>query len=353
MLAAFLTTVLFSISAVCGNRTAKLLGGTEANFWRLCFAASLLAIYGHAFGGGLAGSAFPIFLISGCIGFGIGDMALFQALPRLGSRLSVMLTLCLSSPLAAVIEWWWLGTHLSFAEMVCGLVILAGVALALAPGKEPQVARRQLAWGLAFGLLASLCQALGAVLSRKAFSVASLAGENIDGITAAYQRILGGVAVGAVLLLVVKRGSIFDALLGGRDGSSIGVRPSPAAETSVGREGSENSRTLVVAHVSAPEDGRTPGRSRPDAEPHRWRRAWPWVLANGLAGPTLGVSCYQWALQTTPTGVVLPIVAITPLVIIPFSYHLEGERPTLRSLAGGVLAVCGAAALAWVANPSK
>jgi drug/metabolite transporter (DMT)-like permease len=87
---------------------------------------------------------------------------------------------------------------------------------------------------------------------------------------------------------------------------------------------------------------------RNDARPGRWRKAWPWVLLNGLAGPALGVSCYQWALKTTPTGVVLPIVAITPLVIIPFSYHLEGERPTLRSLAGGALAVLGAAALAWV-----
>src|SRR5215510_6309346 len=152
MLAAFLTTVLFSISAVCGNRTAKLLGGTEANFWRLCFAAALLAIYGHAFGSGLSGTAFPVLLISGCIGFGIGDMALFQALPRLGSRLSVMLTLCLSSPLAAVIEWFWLRTGLSVAEIVCGLMILAGVALALAPGKQLQPARRQLAWGLSFGL---------------------------------------------------------------------------------------------------------------------------------------------------------------------------------------------------------
>jgi len=28
MFAAFFTTVLFSISAVCGNRAAKLLGGT-------------------------------------------------------------------------------------------------------------------------------------------------------------------------------------------------------------------------------------------------------------------------------------------------------------------------------------
>lgn len=301
------------MSAVCGNRSAKLLGGTEANFWRMCFAAILLGLYGENFGVGLSGSAFPIFFVSGCIGFGIGDMALFQALPRLGSRLSVMLTLCLSSPLAAFIEWAWLGTTLSPAEILCAIVILAGVALALAPDKKLRVARRELAWGLGFGLVASLCQALGAVLSRKAFSLLKLAGEDIDGITAAYQRILGGVAFGAVFLLVVKRDSIFDTFFGG---------------------------------------GQSTQASLPDRK-SRWRRAWPWVLANGLAGPALGVSCYQWALKTTPTGVVLPIVAITPLVIIPFSYHLEGERPTLRSLAGGALAVAGAAALAWASSHSR
>src|SRR5215203_810427 len=119
MLAAFLTTILFSISAVSGNRTARLLGGTEANFWRLCLAAALLAIYAHLLGTGLQGTAFPIFFLSGCIGFGIGDMALFQALPRLGSRLSVLLTLCLSSPLAALMEWAWLGTRLTQLEMAC------------------------------------------------------------------------------------------------------------------------------------------------------------------------------------------------------------------------------------------
>ena len=314
MLAAFLTTVLFSISAVCGNRTAKLLGGTEANFWRLCFAAGLLAVYAHLFGSGLTGGALPIFFVSGCIGFGIGDMALFQALPRLGSRLSVMLTLCLSSPIAALMEWVWLGTGLSWMEIVCGLVILGGVALALAPAGHVQGPRREMVWGLSFGLVAAVCQALGAVLSRKAFALARMAGEEIDGITAAYQRILGGVAVGAVFLLFVKRDSILDTLMGGAGG---------------GEAASDQSQS------------------------NRWRRAWPWVLLNGLAGPALGVSCYQWALKTTPTGVVLPIVAITPLVIIPFSYHVEGERPTVRSLAGGALAVAGAAALAWAANQPR
>lgn len=313
MFAAFITTLLFSISAVCGNRAAKLLGGTEANFWRLAIAAAVLALYSHAFGAGLGGAAFFTFFISGCIGFGVGDQALFQTLPRLGSRLSVMLTLCLSSPMAALLEWLWFGTSLSAAEIICALVILAGVALALAPGGHLRIGRRELLAGLAFGSIAAICQALGAVLSRKAFALARAAGDSIDGITAAYQRILGGVVVTALVLLWVKR-------------------------------------EAIAGHITRAKAS-FPGMNETSVP--RWSCAWPWVIANALAGPALGVSCYQWALKTTPTGIVLPIVAITPLVIIPLSYHLEGERPSRRSLAGGALAVCGAAVLAWISSRSR
>lgn len=287
MAAAFLTTILFSISAVCGRRTAQIMGGNEANFWRLLFAAVLLALYAHLFGGGVGGGGFRIFVISGAIGFGIGDAALFQTLPRLGSRLSVMMVLCLSSPIGGLMEWMWLGTKLSMAEIVCGLVILCGVAVALAPSGHIDTPRRQFMLGIVFGFVAAICQALGAVLSRKAFAM----GANVDGITAAYQRILGGVAVTAMFFAYVK----------------------------LRHTGTNNPEKL---------------------------KAWPWVLANGLSGPTLGVSCYQWALKTTPTGVVLPIVALTPIVIIPFARYTEGERPTIRSILGSVIAVAGAAALA-------
>jgi drug/metabolite transporter (DMT)-like permease len=285
---------MFSVSAVCGQRTSRLLGGNEANFWRLSFAAVLLAIYAHTFGAGLRGQGFWIFFISGCIGFGIGDAALFQALPRIGSRLSVLIVLCVSSPVAALMEWAWLGTTLTLAEIACGGLIVIGVAVALAPAIEA-TGGKTLGAGLLFGLVAAICQALGAVLSRKAFAIAQHAGENIDGITAAYQRILGGVLITALLLFIVK---------------TRAEASTPAAD--------------------------------------RWRKAWPWVLLNGLSGPALGVSCYQWALKTAPTGIVLPIVAITPIVIIPFSRYIEGERPSLRSLFGGAVAVAGAVLLALV-----
>jgi drug/metabolite transporter (DMT)-like permease len=69
------------------------------------------------------------------------------------------------------------------------------------------------------------------------------------------------------------------------------------------------------------------------------------MLANGFAGPVLGVGCYQWALATTPSGLVLPIAATTPLLAIPIAYWLEGDRPSRRALVGGVIAVAGCIAL--------
>lgn len=81
MFAAFLTAILFSISVVCGHRSAKLIGGTEANLWRLTCATIMLGIWSYGFGNGLAGDAFPLFLLSGILGIGVGDVALFQALP--------------------------------------------------------------------------------------------------------------------------------------------------------------------------------------------------------------------------------------------------------------------------------
>jgi drug/metabolite transporter (DMT)-like permease len=118
--AAFLTTVLISISAICGHRSARLIGGTEANFWRITFATFLLAIWAYTFGQGLEGSAFPIFLMSGIVGIGLGDISYFQALPRLGPRLSLLLVQCLTAPFGALIEWLWLGTTLTLAQLICG-----------------------------------------------------------------------------------------------------------------------------------------------------------------------------------------------------------------------------------------
>ena len=70
------------------------------------------------------------------------------------------------------------------------------------------------------------------------------------------------------------------------------------------------------------------------------------MIANGLSGPVLGVGFYQWALATNPSGLVMPIVATTPLLSIPITFFLEHQRPTGRSVVGSIVAVAGCMALA-------
>ncbi len=302
MLAAFLSTILFSISGVSGARTAKLIGGTEANFWRLTLAGCFLGVWSYGFGIGLGGDSLPLFLLSGVVGIGLGDSAYFQGLPRLGSRLSLLLLECLAPPFGAAIEWLWLGTTLTTREIFCGLVILAGVGIALTPGRHVKNTPGELFSGTVFCTVAAFATALGAVLSRKAYAVATAAGNAPDGGNAAFQRVLGGLVVAGVVLLLAKQ------------------------------------RELKV-------QTRAPLSLVNEAARRKWRGAWAWVLVNSLAGQTLGVSCMQWALFTTPTGIVLSIIAVTPIVVIPFSWIIEGERPTVHSIAGGIVAVAGVIAL--------
>jgi drug/metabolite transporter (DMT)-like permease len=303
VLAAFLTTVLFSISAVCGQRSAKLIGGTEANFWRAALATLLLAAWSNTFGKGLAGAAFPAFVASGILGIGIGDVAFFQALPRLGARLSLLLVQCLTAPLGALIEWLWLGTTLTLWQVLFGLTTLAGVGIVLAPGEHLKLTRRELTLGTLFGVIAALGGAGGAVFSRKAYFIVRASGEHIDPVNAGYQRMLGGLMLAGICLLVVKRREF--------------------------RIQTRSQRDLAV-----------------EASRKKWRGVWLWIVLNALAGQTVGVSCLQWALQTTPAGVVLPIVAMAPIVVIPITLLVEGDRPSLRSLIGGAIAVAGVSALA-------
>ena len=100
----FLTTIFFSLSVIFAARSARVLGGPTANLARICVATVLLALWAHTFGEGLHGGGLPWFFLSGIIGFGLGDMALFGALPRIGPRLAILITQCLAAPIAALVE---------------------------------------------------------------------------------------------------------------------------------------------------------------------------------------------------------------------------------------------------------
>lgn len=267
----------------------------------MAIAAVLLGIWAHGFGRGLGGPALPWFLASGFVGFGLGDVAMFAALQRIGPRLTMLLTHCLAAPLAALTEWLWLGNRLGWQEILCALVILTGVAIALAPDHGSGVSRRTFWIGVLGGIGSACGQGFGSVLSRKANAVADTAAglpadtlvHAVDGGTQAYQRIVVGLLVAAIFWLLLRK----------RD-------PKPA--------------------------------------PGVWRHAWLWITANALAGPAIGVACFQWAISTMRTGILMPIVATVPVFTQLLAWWLDGTKPTRRTLLGGVVAVGGVIALRMV-----
>lgn len=289
MIGALGTLLFFAVTPVFANRAAHLLGSLRANFLRLLVAAVLLGAWAHLMGRGLGGAAFGWFVLGGVVGFGVGGVAMFQSLPRLGSNLSTLIVQCVSAVVAAGVEWVWLGTRLTPAQVACAGLTLAGVAIGLLPRSLPRVSPAEWGAGLAWALVAAAGQGVGAVISRKAFAVVAAAQEKMDPGSAAYQRALGGLAIAVLVLAIVTRW-------------------------------------------------------RPE-RPRESGRAWPWVLGNALTGPVLGVTCFQWALRTTPAGIVQPIVAAAPLLTIPFAAWLEGMRPRAAYYAGAVLAVVGVSGL--------
>jgi len=143
------------------------------------------------------------------------------------------------------------------------------------------------------------------VMSRKGYAIAFANNELMDGGTAAFQRLLGGLVIAGILLLIAKRHF---------------MRIPESADHWVDTTGAGD----------------------------KWRRIWPWVLANSLAGQTIGMSLMLWALKTTPTGIVTAITALTPLVVIPFARAMENEKVTLCALIGGAIAIAGVVGLALV-----
>jgi drug/metabolite transporter (DMT)-like permease len=296
---AILTTLLFALSAVSGQRTAIRLGGLMGNAWRLTVAMAFLgAIVLIFYRDSLAWPTFGWFLVSGFIGFGIGDVGLFLAYERIGSRLAVLLNLCLAPVFATLAEWIWLGNGLTSREIGAAGVILSGVAMALWPNRD-RVRSVELKGSFSAGVIAAIVagfgQGTGAVISQKANQVEHALGLEINGLSEAGQRVVAGVIVGWLTALIWSR-----------------LQPGMKLKPEI--SGSKN----------------TPGTT------------FAWVVMAALCGPVIGVSCFQQALAAMDnSGLVLAIVAATPIVLMPMAWLTEKDRPQFLSVIGGAVAVIG------------
>lgn len=289
MFPAFLTVFLWSFSAVASTRASRVLGGERSNRWRLVISVFLLGALLLVAGTLPRDEALWWLLASGAIGLGLGDLAMFAAYERLGSRLTVLMTQCLAIPIAGLLEWWWLGNGLHLHEWALCLVIIAGVATALAPGVHVESDGARLRFGLLCGVGSALGLAVAGVLARRAYACADLDGQDLHdlagGIGSAWLRCCGGV----VLTFLI---------------ASFLIRKTPLP-----------------------------------ADPRSGLR---WLVAAAILGPSLGVVCFQWALALERAAIVQATLALVPIMVMPLAWWLEGDRPKALAWVGGAIAVSGA-----------
>ena len=302
MVPALLTVFLFACSGTAGERAARYWGGQLANLLRL-FLATIVLASGTIlfFPSSLRWETFGWLFLSGVVGFGFGDIALFLAYVRIGARLTILLNLCTAPVWSSLTEWIWLGTKLSAGQIAAGGLILVGVSMAILsrPASRAHLAGPQ--WfGILCGVGAGAGPGIGAVISRKSFALALGGGFDLNGFSAAAQRIWGGFLT--VLLVFV----IFSALDKSHFRPPVGQRRVPA---------------------------------------------FLWLFTTALAGPVLGVSCFQWSLIQLPAGLANAVVAMTPIAMIPLAMVLDRERPRLLSVLGAFVAVGGVVWLLQLGHP--
>lgn len=298
MFPAILTAVLFAFSAVFSQRATRIFGAVPANAYRLCIAGAVLGLVTWIVDASrgvssLHAETYRRYFLSGAVGFGIGDIALFLAYARLGSRLTILINWCAAALFAAGGDLWLRDRALSIPQWAGVAGIMGGLAVALWPGRE--ATRRIPAAGVLFAALAGMGMGMGTVLSGQANDLAAALKVDVHGISQAFQRCTAGIAAGLLALVFVNRF--------------------------------------------------LPAR-RPEDADRKWRHKPFWLLSTALCGPVIGVSCYQWALLTLgSSAMVVSLAATSTLLVIPLARMVEKDRPAGRQLAGTLIAAAGVIAL--------
>lgn len=236
---------------------------------------------------------------SGVIGLAIGDQLLFAALVDIGPRLSVLL-MTLAPLFAAALGFAMLGETIGLLQGLGVAVTLGGIAWVVferpRPGDSeadrhsPGVKAR----GVLFGVLAAAAQGFGVVLAKK-----GMFGESVpvDPLAAQLVRMCAGAA-----------GLCLAWSLLGRKAWLVGSR----------RGG--GGRLDGVASAG--------------------------LLAGTLLGPVLGVWLSLVSIEKLDVGVASTLMAMSPVLVLPFSKLVDREPIGWRAVVGAAVAVVGVAVLA-------
>ena len=280
----------WTATALLSEFGSKRLGNLTLNVLRMALALvfSLVlfgVVTGHPLPMGVPGDACGWMLLSGLVGYVIGDFCLFQCYIIIGSRFG-QLFMTLAPLSAALMAWVTLGQQMRAMSVVAMLVTLFGIGISV-------LGRGEHHNGVLYAIGAAVCQVVGLVLSKIGmdhYDMAALADMGVPEwlvpFSANFYRCIAGI-VGFLLLLHY------------RD------------EMGYLREAMHDKKGLSVA------------------------------TATTIFGPFVGVGFSLMAVQYTAAGIASTLMAMTPIIILLPSYWLFHEKITWKAVVGAFISVIG------------
>lgn len=235
--------------------------------------------------------AYGWMLLSGVVGYVIGDYCLFQCYIIIGSRFG-QLFMTLAPLAAAFTAWISLGEQMTAMSILAMLITLLGIAISvLGRSEHHRVSLKLPLNGVLFAIGAAVCQGVGLVLSKIGMNhyEASMDGQQAAWLlpfSANFFRCIAGL-VGFTLLLYIKEG----------------LRPL--------REALHDKVDMTAAATTT------------------------------VFGPFVGVGFSLMAVQYTGAGIASTLMALTPIIIILPSYWLFRQPITLKGVLGALISVVG------------
>jgi drug/metabolite transporter (DMT)-like permease len=283
-LAALATAFCWTITAIVFESASRKVGSVAVNIIRLVMALVLLGAFSYFRRGMFLPMDATLYtwywlILSGLVGFVIGDLFLFEAFTLIGSRLS-MLIMTLVPPITAFLGWMLMDEKLSMLNLMGMMMTMFGIALVIFQKHSVKGQRVKLpARGLFFAFLGAVGQASGYVISKMGMG-------NYDPFAATQIRVIAGVFGFAILISFFRRWqAVFKAVPQGKP--------------------------MLLMMIGA------------------------------TFGPFIGVSLSLLAAQNTSTGIAATIMAITPILIIPPTLIFFKQPVSWKEIVGAAISVAG------------
>ncbi len=288
----------WTATALLSEMGSKRMGNVTLNFTRmvitLIFSAILFwVVTGSPLPAKASNEAYMWMMLSGLVGYVIGDFCLFQCYIIIGSKFG-QLFMTLAPITAAFMAWLTLGQEIKPMGLVAMAVTLTGIAVTvLGRGDNHHSLSLKLPLnGVLFAIGAAVCQGVGLVLSKIGMNhyEASMATpcqqEWILPFYANVFRCIAGI-LGFAILLHFREG--FGSL----------------------RRNITDRTSITVATLTT------------------------------IFGPFVGVGCSLLAVQHTSAGIASTLMALTPIIIILPAWWLFKQPITLKSVVGAIISVAG------------